>query len=287
MIRSTILLLICWLFFVSGQYEDYYGDYGDENPLENMPFFIVPEANLTYCSEEKIKERVDADPDAEFTDELLEPIRGDPVLQTCSERYEAMHEVSDSVYISNSTAAVVINDSECRKKPGPANKCACACNRPKSSSICWRTPESSWRPRNTGFSPSAAIATTIKSGSPFWTTSNTLRGETKSTLTIIKDLKKTFFVTELRVFSPQNVHHPMIVAQTFFYGINLKDKLLNSRNIHTRSSLLLLIAFCEAVAAASIVAADRYHIIYIMWLSGRKTLLRMTTFRTHMTQVVK
>ena len=69
-----------------GQYEDYEDDY-EENPLENMPFYLVEEAALELCELDKLKERLGLGGGDEYTDESLGKIKGDPVMQTCTERY--------------------------------------------------------------------------------------------------------------------------------------------------------------------------------------------------------
>ena len=93
----VFLLLSPSLTQYEDEEEDYYGEdeyYEDDTSLYQMSFFLVPDKELKNCELEKVLEKVGADPDSEFSLDLIESLKGDPVLGTCGERYNEFYKVS-------------------------------------------------------------------------------------------------------------------------------------------------------------------------------------------------
>ena len=78
-------------------FEEYYGEdqyYDDDSTLYLMSFYIVPQRDLRHCAKDKVMEKLGLDPDVEFTEDLIEDIKADPVKDTCNERYNQLYDVS-------------------------------------------------------------------------------------------------------------------------------------------------------------------------------------------------
>ena len=95
MTKLSLILLSIFIVSCLGQYDDdYYSDDYEENPLENMPFYLIDEPDLDLCNQKPIIERLGLDENTAYSEKLLGPIKGDPVTQTCTERYEQKYEVN-------------------------------------------------------------------------------------------------------------------------------------------------------------------------------------------------